>query len=71
MTRGRVKWFSQMKGYGFLEGDSGQDVYVHYTAVSSQLDNFNEGTCVEFDVLDTERGLEATNVRVMEAAPIF
>lgn len=66
MVRGRVKWFSQTKGFGFLEQVDGTDVYVHYTAIRSDEKNLNEGQDVEFDVLDTERGLEATNVLVMQ-----
>lgn len=67
MVRGRVKWFSQIKGFGFLDNGSGEDVYVHYTAIVSRgADGLHEGQEVEFDVLDTGRGLEASNVIVVE-----
>lgn len=67
MVRGRVKWFSQTKGFGFLELLDGQDVYVHYTAIVSQVGKIlQEGQVVEFDVLDTGRGLEASNVTVVD-----
>ena len=52
MVRGRVKWFSQTKGFGFLELTNGQDVYVHYTAIATQRSMIlREGQVVEFDVL--------------------
>ena len=67
MHRGRVKWFSQTKGFGFLQLGDGQDVYVHYTAISRRAaSSLEEGQVVEFDVLDTGRGLEASNVMVMD-----
>ena len=67
MHRGRVKWFSQTKGFGFLQLNDGKDVYVHYTAVASRTEKvLREGQVVEFDVLDTGRGLEASNVMVMD-----
>ena len=66
MQRGRVKWFSQTKGFGLLVLRDGRDVYVHYTAISSFRDEvLQEGQVVEFDLLDTSRGLEASNVIVM------
>lgn len=66
MVRGRVKWFSQMKGFGFLQSSNGEDVYVHYTSIRSRVgDGLKEGQTVEFDVLDTGRGLEASNVTVI------
>ena len=67
MVRGRVKWFSQTKGFGFLELTNGQDVYVHYTAIASQRSMIlQEGQVVDFDVLDTGKGLEASNVMIVD-----
>jgi len=63
---GRVKWFSDEKGFGFLEQDNGQDVFVHHTAL--KMDGFrslSEGQEVEFDLEQSDRGPRATNVRVL------
>lgn len=69
MVRGRVKWFSQMKGFGFLQSREGEDVYVHYTSIVSRSgEGLREGQVVEFDILDTGRGLEASNVTVVDSA---
>ena len=66
MPVGRVKWFSDEKGFGFLEQDNGQDVFVHHTAL--KMDGFrslSEGQEVEFDLEQSDRGPRATNVRVL------
>ena len=61
---GRVKWFNEKKGYGFIERDEGSDVFVHYSAIAG--DGFRtlaEGQRVEFDVEEGQKGLQAKNVR--------
>lgn len=63
MTRGRVKWFNDTKGYGFIEREGGSDVFVHFSAI--QMDGFRtlaEGQTVEFDVQQSEKGPHAANV---------
>lgn len=60
---GRVKWFNQEKGYGFIEREEGGDVFVHFSAI--QEDGFrtlNEGQQVEFDIVEGARGPQAANV---------
>ena len=64
MARGKVKWFNDAKGYGFIEQDSGEDVFVHHTAI--QQDGFRslrEGDRVEFEIVEGPKGLQASNVR--------
>ena len=61
---GRVKWFNNAKGYGFIERSQGGDVFVHHTAIqSSGYRTLNEGERVEFDVKQGPKGLQAENVR--------
>ncbi len=60
---GRVKWFNDSKGYGFIEQEGGRDIFVHYTAV--QGDGFKslaEGQKVEFEITEGTKGPQATNV---------
>lgn len=63
MPRGKVKWFNDAKGYGFIEQDGGEDVFVHFSAI--QMDGFKtlaEGQEVEFEVKTGDKGLHAANV---------
>jgi len=60
---GRVKWFSNVKGYGFIERENGSDVFVHYTAIHSEgYRRLDEGDEVMFDIIEGERGPLAQNV---------
>jgi CspA family cold shock protein len=60
---GTVKWFNGAKGYGFVERASGDDVFVHYSAIQGDgFRNLNEGERVEFSVEQGPKGLQATNV---------
>src|SRR5512134_1017265 len=64
MAKGKVKWFNDAKGFGFIAQESGPDVFVHFTAI--QADGFRslaEGDAVEFDVAQGPKGLQAQNVR--------
>lgn len=63
MATGKVKWFNNAKGYGFIEREEGGDVFVHYTAI--QGDGFKtlaEGQMVQFDIAQGEKGPQAVNV---------
>jgi CspA family cold shock protein len=64
-TTGTVKWFNTAKGYGFISRSEGKDLFVHYSAIQDAGDGFrnlNEGDQVEFDVEDSPKGPQATNV---------
>ncbi len=68
MATGRVKWFNDSKGFGFIERDDGKDVFVHYSAIQGQgFKTLPEGAKVEFELLETDRGPQADKVRVLEA----
>lgn len=63
MARGRVKWFNAQKGYGFIEVEGNQDVFVHYSAITMPgFRTLEEGQQVQFDLLEGEKGPHAGNV---------
>jgi CspA family cold shock protein len=64
MVRGKVKWFNDSKGFGFLEQENGDDVFCHFSAITGEgFKSLQEGDSVEFDVVKGPKGLQATNVR--------
>ena len=64
MAQGRVKWFNDAKGFGFITQESGEDVFVHFSAVVAQgFKSLAEGDQVEFVVTRGPKGLQAANVR--------
>jgi CspA family cold shock protein len=68
MSNGKVKWFNSAKGFGFIEREDGDDVFVHYTAIDGTgFRTLAEGDHVEFDVEEGPKGLHAVNVRKIEA----
>lgn len=69
MSTGRVKWFNESKGYGFIERDGQADVFVHYSAIEGEgFKTLKEGQVVEFDFKDGPKGAQATTVKKSEVA---
>jgi CspA family cold shock protein len=63
---GRVKWFNDQKGFGFIEVQSGKDVFVHHSAITGEgFKSLKEGDEVEFEVSQGPKGPQATNVRLI------
>jgi CspA family cold shock protein len=63
MPRGRVKWFNDKKGYGFIEQENGEDVFVHFSAIKDEgFKSLSEGQEVEFEVTSGPKGAQAQNV---------
>jgi CspA family cold shock protein len=66
MTGGSVKWFDTKKGYGFIVGPEGRDVFVHYSSIEGDgFRSLHEGEKVQYDLVETAKGLAASHVRVL------
>jgi CspA family cold shock protein len=64
--QGTVKWFNAAKGYGFIQRQSGEDVFVHFSAIQSEgYKSLNEGQAVEFEVKQGPKGLQAESVTAL------
>jgi cold shock protein len=67
MTVGTVKWFNADKGYGFIAPESGEDIFVHFSAIEATgYRSLDEGQVVEFDITQGQKGPQAANVRLLE-----
>ena len=69
---GTLKWFNTRKGYGFISSEEGNDVFVHFSAIQGDDDEFKtlyENDVVEFEVVDGQKGPQANNITVTERAP--
>jgi len=72
LVKGTVKWFNSRKGYGFITSEEGTDVFVHFSAIQAEGDEFkslNENDKVEFDIVEGQKGPQASNIVVTEKAP--
>jgi len=66
MAVGKVKWFNNGKGYGFIETEEGDDVFVHFSAIQGEgYKTLNQGQSVEFEVSDGEKGPQASKVVIL------
>jgi len=69
MASGKVKWFDNKKGFGFIAQDTGQDVFVHHTSIVGEgFKTLNEGDAVTFETTPSEKGLKAQNVQRVNPA---
>ena len=67
MSTGKVKWFNAEKRYGFITGEDGKDVFVHYSSINSDgFKTLDEGQTVTYTVIESERGQQASDVTVVE-----
>jgi len=64
MSEGKVKWFNESKGFGFIEKDGGGDLFVHFSAIQAGgFKTLSEGQCVSFDITEGQKGPAAENVK--------
>ncbi|GAA3608762.1 cold shock domain-containing protein [Marihabitans asiaticum] len=69
MPTGKVKWYDQEKGFGFISGDDGEDVFLHANALPQGTETLKGGTRVEFGIVEGRRGSQALSVQVLDPAP--
>ena len=63
MSTGKVKWFDPKKGYGFIIGDEGEDIFVHYTSIAGEgFRSLKDGEMVDYELVKGEKGFQARNV---------
>lgn len=71
LKTGKIKWFNNEKGYGFIEGANDEDIFVHYSAIKQEgYKTLSEGQVVEYELLETEKGLQAINVKEVSNATV-
>ncbi len=67
MFEGKVKWFDPKKGFGFIERDEGDDVFVHFSSIEGDgFKSLEEGQKVTFEIVDSDKGPQASNVNLVE-----
>ena len=70
MTKGTVKWFNDQKGFGFLTGEGGKEVFIHHSVIEGQgFKTLQDGEAVEFEFEEGPKGAKATRVRRLSAGP--
>jgi len=71
VLRGKVKWFNNDKGYGFVDYKENEDIFVHYSAIKQDgFKTLSEGQLVEFELIETDKGLQAVNVVEVETTTV-
>jgi len=67
MKKGTVRWFNDAKGYGFIDSEEGQDIFVHFSVIEKEgFKTLEQGQKVEFDLKETDKGLQAQDVKAIE-----
>lgn len=72
MRFGKIKWFNNTKGYGFIETEAGEDIFVHYSSIRQDgYKSLSEGQMVEYELIETDKGLQAINVKEVSNALVY
>ena len=66
MTKGKVKWYNEVKGFGFIESENGEDIFVHRTSLTSPYGGLQSDQEVEFETKQCEKGIVAINVKSVD-----
>lgn len=66
MAKGKVKWFNESKGYGFIRQEDGTEIFVHYSSIDGDgFKTLAEGDDVEYETVSTDKGIQASNVKIV------
>lgn len=71
VMQGTVKWFNAKRGYGFIVGENGKDIFIHFTDIQAEgFKTLNDGDIVEYELVNAEKGLKAVNIKKIKSGQV-